>query len=187
MSTLASNAIDVTPELAQQRLGQLLTLLLDSASKGRGVMPPLLGLDAHEFAGLEKQFGFELPDSEKSTVNDGPERSRFDERDELIALFLEHAPADASHSTALATVIATGCLGQEHLWEDMGFDKRDSLSEFIRLAFPDLFARNTQNMKWKRFFYKQLCEREGLYVCRAPSCGQCPEYQACFITDDSEG
>ena len=181
MTTLANNDDLMVAPTADQRLGSLLGMLLDSAWAGRGVMPPMLGLDADTFA--ELQACFDLPERAGGAVNAGPERARFDERDELVALFLESAPADAKARPALATIIATGCLGQEHLWEDMGFDRRDSLSEFIQLAFPDLFARNTQNMKWKRFFYKQLCEREGLYVCRAPSCGQCPEYKACFITD----
>ncbi|MFM8444786.1 MAG: nitrogen fixation protein NifQ, partial [Methylococcus sp.] len=33
---------------------------------------------------------------------------------------------------------------------------------------------------WKKFLYKQLCEAEGIYVCRAPSCGECVDYADCF-------
>jgi NifQ. len=36
------------------------------------------------------------------------------------------------------------------------------------------------DMKWKKFIYKQLCEAEGLYVCRAPSCEVCKDYDQCF-------
>ncbi len=50
--------------------------------------------------------------------------------------------------------------------------------------FPDLVARNSKDMKWKKFLYKQLCEAEGLYVCRAPSCEVCKDYQQCFGPED---
>ncbi|GBE11207.1 nifQ [bacterium BMS3Abin12] len=46
--------------------------------------------------------------------------------------------------------------------------------------FPELAARNDRNMKWKKFLYKQLCEREGIHACRAPSCQVCIDYAQCF-------
>ena len=33
--------------------------------------------------------------------------------------------------------------------------------------FPQLARRNTQDMRWKKFLYKQLCEQDGGYVCRS--------------------
>jgi nitrogen fixation protein NifQ len=35
-------------------------------------------------------------------------------------------------------------------------------------------------MKWKKFFYKQICEREGFKLCKSPSCGECVDYNKCF-------
>jgi nitrogen fixation protein NifQ len=35
-------------------------------------------------------------------------------------------------------------------------------------------------MKWKKFLYRQLCLEEGIYVCRAPSCEVCKDYDLCF-------
>ena len=36
--------------------------------------------------------------------------------------------------------------------------------------------RNTRDMKWKKFLFKQLCETEGIYICRAPTCDQFCDY-----------
>jgi nitrogen fixation protein NifQ len=50
--------------------------------------------------------------------------------------------------------------------------------------FPSLAARNDKNMKWKKFFYKQLCDAEGIYVCRSPSCEVCVDYAQCFAPEE---
>jgi nitrogen fixation protein NifQ len=39
-------------------------------------------------------------------------------------------------------------------------------------------------MKWKKFFYKQLCLREGLTLCKAPSCDVCSDYALCFGAEE---
>ena len=49
--------------------------------------------------------------------------------------------------------------------------------------FRTLAERNTQDMKWKKFLYKQLCISEGIYICRAPSCEVCVDYAACFAPE----
>ena len=46
--------------------------------------------------------------------------------------------------------------------------------------FSALALRNNQDMKWKKFLYKQLCEQEGINACRAPSCEVCTDYLKCF-------
>jgi nitrogen fixation protein NifQ len=50
----------------------------------------------------------------------------------------------------------------------------------LQYNFPELAAKNEKDMKWKKFLYKQLCEAEGLYLCRAPSCDVCIDYSKCF-------
>jgi hypothetical protein len=39
-------------------------------------------------------------------------------------------------------------------------------------------------MKWKKFLYKQLCEAEGLYLCRAPSCSVCVDHPLCYGSEE---
>jgi nitrogen fixation protein NifQ len=46
--------------------------------------------------------------------------------------------------------------------------------------FPALAARNDRDMKWKKFLYKQLCEREEIFICRSPSCAVCSDQRLCF-------
>ena len=40
--------------------------------------------------------------------------------------------------------------------------------------------KNTGNMKWKKFFYKQLCDRAEVNLCKAPSCQVGADYRSCF-------
>ena len=84
----------------------------------------------------------------------------------------------------MAHVVAAGCMASDHLWQDLGLWRRADLTALMRRNFPALAARNVKDMKWKRFLYKQLCEAEGIYVCRAPSCEVCSDYHACFGPED---
>ena len=61
---------------------------------------------------------------------------------------------------------------------------RDDLTALMMRNFPALAGQNTRNMKWKKFLYKQLCETEGIYTCRAPSCEVCVDYAQCFGPED---
>lgn len=109
--------------------------------------------------------------------------ARHDEFDDLVALFIEHADPRAGmphDMRCVARLLASACFGENHLWQDLALPSRRELSALIAHWFPRLSAKNTNDMKWKKFFYKQLCEREGLYVCRAPSCGVCSDYAHCF-------
>jgi nitrogen fixation protein NifQ len=62
----------------------------------------------------------------------------------------------------------------------MGLPSRAVLSQLMRHYFTTLYYRNSANLKWKKFFYKQLCDRAEVRVCKAPSCGVCSDYAACF-------
>lgn len=80
----------------------------------------------------------------------------------------------------MAEIIAAGCMGSDHLWQDLGLRQRTELSLLMAHNFPALAEKNRHDMKWKRFLYKQLCETEGIYTCRSPSCEVCVDYHACF-------
>jgi nitrogen fixation protein NifQ len=75
-------------------------------------------------------------------------------------------------------------MGMDHLWQDLGVWSRKELSELLQRNFPTLAAKNTQDMKWKKFLYKQLCEQQGIHICRAPSCDVCVDYSKCFGAED---
>ncbi len=108
---------------------------------------------------------------------------RIDEFDDLVSLLIDHADPNAGppdEASCVAHAIAFASLGENHLWQDLHLPSRSELSAMIGRWFPRLAAKNTHDMKWKKFFYKQLCEREGLFICRAPSCGVCCDYSVCF-------
>ncbi|HDR9001562.1 nitrogen fixation protein NifQ [Burkholderia vietnamiensis] len=125
----------------------------------------------------------ESPGAALPPMHTQPHTPRDDEFDDLVALFVEHADSDAGtrdEARCVAHVLAAACAGDNHLWQDLLLPSRRELSALIGRWFPRLAAKNTRDMKWKKFFYKQLCEREGLFVCKAPSCGACADYAHCF-------
>lgn len=85
----------------------------------------------------------------------------------------------------LAATMARACLGHDHLWHDLGLATRDELSRMLAAHFPTLAAKNVGRMRWKKFFYKQLCERLDVRACRAPSCGVCANQAECFGPEEA--
>ena len=73
-----------------------------------------------------------------------------------------------------------------HLWQDLGLPHRGDLSALLHRHFRPLAERNDQDMKWKKFFYRKLCEREGVLVCKAPNCAVCDDVGLCFGAESGE-
>ena len=108
---------------------------------------------------------------------------RDDEVEEVRELLLDHADAavgTADERRAVAELVALACLGDNHLWQDLQLGNRAELALLLGHWFPSLVAKNVHDMKWKRFFYKQLCDRAEIHACRAPSCAVCSDYDKCF-------
>jgi nitrogen fixation protein NifQ len=105
------------------------------------------------------------------------------EFDELLALLREHRRDDSEETEWVARALVSACAGANHLWEDMGLPNRDTLSRLIKHYFPILYFKNSGNLRWKKFFYKQLCDRAEMRLCKAPSCGVCSDYARCFGRD----
>jgi nitrogen fixation protein NifQ len=144
---------------------------------------PVLGLDAAMHERLLRRYfpGFDPPTVAAATAGEaGCPALPADEFDDLRALLLAHRSEDNEESRWLACAVATACLGNNHLWQDMGLPNRSVLSELLRRYFTALHDKNTGNMKWKKFFYKQLCEQAEVNMCKAPSCKICTDYVACF-------
>lgn len=103
-----------------------------------------------------------------------------DECNELIKLLSHHRNKQDPSSEQMAVVVATASMAQFHLWESLGLPDRTQLGQLILHNFPTLYALNSNNMRWKRFFYRQLCEQGGDYICKAPSCQECRSFKECF-------
>jgi nitrogen fixation protein NifQ len=117
---------------------------------------------------------------EATAGKDGP----LGEFTDLLQLLLDHRAAANDQHRRIAHLVASACMGSNHLWQDLGLPDRNALSALLSGHFPTLAARNTGNMKWKKFFYKQLCEREGINACKAPSCAACADYDKCFGAEE---
>jgi nitrogen fixation protein NifQ len=109
-----------------------------------------------------------------------PDGPAADEFDDLLDLLLDHRTHACEATTWLSCAIASAAMHDNHLWQDMGLPSRSLLSQLLRDNYPTLAARNTGDMKWKKFFYRQLCERAGVMICKSPNCAECCDYELCF-------
>jgi nitrogen fixation protein NifQ len=163
----------------------VIACMLASWQTGVGAMPDRLGLEPQAFRTLLRE---RFPGFDSARLIDTglmPPADRKDEFEELLQLLLRNrAPGSPRMATWICMIVATGCLAADHLWQDLGLWSRADLSALMRRNVPALAARNVNDMKWKRFLYKQLCEAEGIYTCRAPSCAQCVDYAECFGNAD---
>lgn len=153
--------------------------LLASMISGRlshaGCLPANLGLGKDRYQDLiDDYFPFAA-----ISAGDEPGES-IPEWSDLQKLLLDHRAFRHDSELWMADIVATACAGRDHLWQDLGLINRDELSQLMCLNFPELAAANSGDMKWKKFLYRQFCSREGIYVCPAPSCGECKEYAKCF-------
>ena len=152
---------------------------------------PLPGFDAEAtrqllarwFPGADLALGLDWP----ALAGAHRTESRSDEIEEVASLLREHADPAAGPkeaSDAIAWAMACASLGDNHLWQDLYLPSRNELSALIGHWFPRLAAKNEHHMKWKKFFYKQLCEREEILICKAPTCGVCTDHGVCFGPED---
>jgi nitrogen fixation protein NifQ len=95
-------------------------------------------------------------------------------------LLLAHCSTPGDEGRWLAVMIARRAMEPNHLWEDLGLRDRSELSRLLARHFAPLAVRNTKNMRWKRFFYRTLCEADGLVMCTTPVCTSCGDFNLCF-------
>ncbi|MDD2723287.1 MAG: nitrogen fixation protein NifQ [Methylovulum sp.] len=157
-----------------------LACILASWCDGQGMLPDYLGLESGQFKVLSYHFfpGVQLP--EQAPSGSVLDFSRMLEKDDLVNLLKRYSKLETPETDWMIAIIVAGCLGNDHLWQDLGLWSRSQLSAMLHYNFPELAAKNDKNMKWKKFLYKQLCEEEGIYICRAPSCEVCIDYPKCF-------
>jgi nitrogen fixation protein NifQ len=159
--------------------------VIQAASKGE-IRPPNLGM------GLTQDKFIELlecyfPGSSLEICGDNYQEGSgncvsllVSEFDDLVELLLDHRTSDAEYNEWLAHAVASGCMGGNHLYQDMGLPDRHALSALLERHFTTLYLKNVNDMKWKKFFYKQLCDRAEVIMCPARSCQACIDYHNCF-------
>lgn len=132
-----------------------------------------------------------------------PPHDPYDEFDDLTALLLAHRTRPASASGVarllmddfvpdpvshwLACAVATACKSGNHLWQDLGLPNRSVLNALMQIYFKPLKAKNSGDMKWKKFFYRELCEQAEVPICKAPTCSVCVDQASCFGQEAGAG
>ncbi|WP_414636968.1 nitrogen fixation protein NifQ [Acerihabitans sp.] len=161
--------------------------LLANHLAGGARFPALMGLSPAQYQELARRVRLESD----------PRSAVLQQQDALLALLARgrqqecRALADwlaqymAADAAPLHQLIAVASMGFNHLWQDLGLASRGELRELMQACFPALVAINAGNMRWKKFFYRQVClAQTGESTCRSPSCGSCCEYAGCFAPED---
>jgi nitrogen fixation protein NifQ len=159
-------------------LRKVLASLLAGRALNQGVLTATLGLSETDFQTLWNGY-FPGP---HLNLQDGA-GELIAELEDLLNLLLEYRAGVSVAEVWLAHIVAYSCCGRNHLWQDLGLANRGELSTLMALAFPHLAALNTGDMKWKKFIYRHYCAREGIYVCPAPSCGECADHPKCYAPE----
>lgn len=103
------------------------------------------------------------------------------EEPDLRALLSGNATIPGADEPAwLAAMVARRSLQPDHLWQDLGLAQRSDLTGLLNRHFAPLAVLNTQDMKWKKFFYRQMCQMEGINICKSPVCNTCTDYSICY-------
>ncbi|MDR1888226.1 MAG: nitrogen fixation protein NifQ [Zoogloeaceae bacterium] len=156
----------------------ILASLIAGRCCGAGVLPAHLGLSPEALADLWADY---FPGDK--TLLPAQNLVETPECQDIAELLLEYRAGHYPSEIWLANIVASACAGSDHLWQDLGLANRDELSHLLNHAFPHLARQNTGDMKWKKFIYRFYCARDGIYVCPAPSCGECSDYANCFAPE----
>ncbi len=157
-----------------------LSSMLATWMSGDDKMPNWLGLDRLTFRRLVR---FQFPGLHMRKfrpVKNSVANERAVEWLDLKKYLLKHRARKCASEIWIAEIVASACMGQNHLWQDLGLDNRNELTILLESNFPKMAKRNIHNMKWKKYIYRELCQTEGIYVCRSPSCEVCKDYDECF-------
>ena len=163
---------------------ETLARILSSWALGMGAMPQWLGMGESAFLSM---LAHHFPGYDPALLDGASERvdpQRTVEMDDLRKLLLDNRSGRTDSEVWMAEIVTVGCLGSDHLWQDLGLWNRADLSRLMRENFEPLALRNDKDMKWKKFLYKQMCVGEGIYVCRSPSCEVCADYSNCFGSEE---
>lgn len=106
------------------------------------------------------------------------------EEADLRQLFLDHGGNDGPWPPLFARLIARACMESEHLWLSLGLEDRRQLTGILDRHFPALAAKNSASMRWKRFFYRLLCDCEKVWACSSPSCAVCAHRDSCYVGEN---
>jgi len=150
-----------------------------------GEYPLIRGMSDESFQGLMSAYFPQM--FLENGVRSTPRAAELDEYQDLLALLLDYRAEPSVANTWLCHAIASAAMRDEHLWQDMGLPNRKVLSQVLEENFPMLATMNIGDMKWKKFFYRQLCQRAEVPICKSPNCADCSDYGLCFGQEEAVG
>ncbi|MCC3246368.1 nitrogen fixation protein NifQ [Methylocystis sp. WRRC1] len=155
------------------------------AAEFRDNVSEAIGLDKDALARIIENW---LPEARHVISLDAQSTSiSLDEEETQVRELLERYRVDDSDATSWITSIVTRrSMAPRHLWQDLGLFNRDELTRLLKRWHPGLASQNIDNMKWKKFFYRKLCELEGFSLCAAPTCRECGDFNSCFGDEGGE-
>lgn len=162
----------------------LACILAKGAAEAPRPLTEAVGLSRAQLAEL---LALHFPGAASWLLDGTPESAGEDavEEPDLRRMMLDNAThPGSSQAVWLAAMVARRSLCTDHLWQDLGLTSRADLSGLMRRHFGPLAARNDRDMKWKKFFYRQMCEAEGMSICKSPSCDTCTDFAVCFGPED---
>ena len=106
----------------------------------------------------------------------------------------------------LAAIFIRRCQVGDHMWRSIGLFSRDELTKAMFRYFKPLAVKNIQDIRWKRFIYKQMriesnqsldkypyCESCNRFIVmtdeegklsKYPFCDHCPDFEECSATEE---
>ena len=159
----------------------IIALAVAEASSARLPLSATTGLDPADLAGVIEAC---FPHAAYLTADQPVVRGADEEC--LLDLLTQCASEKSVFQTRLAAMIARRAQSPNHLWQDLGLRNRGELSRLMGRHFRPLAARNTNDMKWKKFLYRMICRDAGYSLCTAPSCSECCDFEHCFGDETGE-
>ena len=145
--------------------------------------PPIDGLGLSP-ADVDRLLCSCFPGYAAPTIRTLPPNGPSEEEVLLVDLLMAHRSGPEPVAIWLSVLIARRAMRPDHLWQDLGLNDRGELNRLLSRHFRSLHAGNTGNMRWKKYFYRVLCEAEGFSLCAAPSCAVCTDFNDCFGAED---
>ena len=156
--------------------------LAASEAEAEGVpLSDRTGLDA---AGLTQLCALFFPDVVLFAAR--PPAGLYQQEQSLRDILWMNSAEASVYELLLCRMIARRCQRPNHLWQDLGLANRGELSLLMERHFPRLAQRNSNDMKWKKFFYRMMCSSEGFRLCAAPVCTECDDFEDCFGNEEGE-
>ncbi|MEF2070893.1 nitrogen fixation protein NifQ [Consotaella aegiceratis] len=169
-----------TSEDDQRDFACMLAIALAERDAGLGSLPDRLGLDRASFNALAAAYfpDRDLPDLDVERADPPADQTS------LALLMRWRGGANSRESVWFSDILARRAMEPRHLWEDLGLPERPRLTALMKRRFPRLVQLNNQNMRWKKFFYRQICADAAFSLCLAPSCDECADKPICFAPSD---